>query len=104
MHDHVQLVALEARLAGESLVAMIVAAVMIAVLLASAWLGLMTAAVFALIGLGVAGSLAVLLAVAANLVVALMLYRLIRRKSRHLQLPGTMRSLRSVTSDSGTSA
>jgi uncharacterized membrane protein YqjE len=103
VHDQMRLATLEARLAGESLVAMLIAGIMIAILLASAWLGVMTAAVLVLIGLGVAGSVAILLAIAVNLVVALILYRVIRHKSRHLQFAGTLRSLRSLRSDSGAS-
>jgi hypothetical protein len=44
-HDRFRLAALETQRAGKSLVAMIVAGVMVAGLLSSAWLGLMAAAV-----------------------------------------------------------
>ena len=103
VQDQVQLATLEARLAGESLVAMIVAGIMMAVLLASAWLGLLAAAVVGLIGIGVMVGVAVLLTVAVNLAGALVLYRVIRHKGRHLQFPGTIRSLRSVSPDLGIS-
>lgn len=73
---------------------MIAAGVMVAALLVSAWLGLMVAAVLWLISIGVVAGIAMLLAVAANLVLALMLCYLIRRQSRHLQFPATLRSLR----------
>ena len=52
-HDRFRLAALETQRAGESLVAMIVAGVMVAVLLSSAWLGLMAAAVLGLVEHGV---------------------------------------------------
>ena len=97
-HDQLALAALETRLAGKSLVTMIAAGVMVAVLLVSAWLGLVGAVVLWLTGIGVVASIAILLAVAANLLLALILYDMIRRQSRHLQFPATLRSLRPVRS------
>lgn len=93
LHDRLTLAALETRLAGESLVTMVAAGVMVAVLLVSAWLGLMGAIVLWLINIGVMASIAMLVAVAANLVFALILYEVIRRQSRHLQFPATLNSL-----------
>ncbi|TAL42515.1 MAG: phage holin family protein [Methylovulum sp.] len=92
-HDHFRLAALETRRAGESLVTMIVAGVMVAVLLNAAWLGLVAAAVLGLIEHGVAASNAILLAVACNLLLALIFYGLIRHKSHYLQFPAFLRSL-----------
>jgi uncharacterized membrane protein YqjE len=92
-HDRLRLAALETRRAGESLVSMIIAGVMVAFLLSSAWLGLMAAAVLGLIDKGVVASSAILLAVAFNLLIALILCRVMRRKSRYLQFPATLRSL-----------
>jgi len=93
-HEQLALAALEMRLAGKSLVTMIAAGMMVAVLLISAWLGLVTAVVLWLITLGAAASVALLVVVVANLICALALYGLIRRQSRHLQFPATRRSLR----------
>jgi len=92
-HDRFWLAALETRRAGESLVSMIMAGVMVAFLLSSAWLGLMAAAVLGLIANGVMASSAILLAVAFNLLLALILCLVMRRKSRYLQFPATLRSL-----------
>jgi hypothetical protein len=92
-HDRFWLAALETRRAGESLVSMIMAGVMVAFLLSSAWLGLMAAAVLGLIDNGVMASSAILLAVACNLLLVLLLCRVLRRKSRYLQFPATLRSL-----------
>ena len=92
-HDRLLLAALETRRAGESLVSMLVTGVMIAVLMSSAWLGLMAVAVLGLIESGVVASSAILLAVAANLLLVLILFRVVRRKSRSLQFPATLRSL-----------
>lgn len=95
-HDQLTLAALETKLAGKSLVTMIAAGLMVAVLLVSAWLGLVAAAVLWLISMGVVASIAMLLAVAANLGMAWVLYQVIRRQSHHLQFPATLRSLRPV--------
>jgi hypothetical protein len=89
-HDRFWLAALETRRAGESLVSMITAGVMVAFLLSSAWLGLMAAAVLGLIANGVMASSAILLAVAFNLLLALILCLVMRRKSRYLQFPATL--------------
>lgn len=93
-HDHLHLAALETRLAGESLVKMIMAGVMVAVLLVTAWLGLVGAIIMLLINSGVIAGIAMLLVVGLNLFVAYLLYGLIRRKSRYLKWPATIRSLR----------
>jgi hypothetical protein len=98
LHDELTLVALETRLAGQSLVTMIAAGLGIAVLLVTAWLGLMGAAVLWLSSIGVRVSLAILVAVAANLGFAGILYQLIRRQSRHLQFSATLRTLHSMLS------
>ena len=98
-HEQLTLVALETRLAGRSLVTMIAGGLAVAILLVSAWLGLMSAVVLSLIELGVAASIALLVVVAANLIFALILYRYVRRQSRYLQFPATLRSLRPVPSE-----
>jgi hypothetical protein len=92
-HDRFRLAALETQRAGDGLVMMIVAGLMIAFLLSSAWLGLMAAAVVELVGYGIAVSSAILLAVAFNLLLALILRCVIRCKRRYLQFPATLRSL-----------
>lgn len=91
--DHFRLAALEAQQAGESLVVMIKTAIIVAALLSSAWMGLMSAAVAMLVEHGVAVSSAILLAVAANLLLALLLCSVIRRNSRYLRFPATLRGL-----------
>jgi hypothetical protein len=98
-HNRLQLVALETRRAGESLVVMIIAGVMVAVLLNGAWLGLVIAVVQMLIEQGIVASRAILLAVAVNLVLALILCRLIRRKSHYLQFPALLSSLAKHTDE-----
>lgn len=95
-HDQFQLATLELKLAGESLVMMIAAAVMAAVLVVSAWLGLVAAAVVGLIDVGLEPITALLLGVGFNIAGALLLVVLIRRRSRYLQFPATRRSLSPV--------
>jgi uncharacterized membrane protein YqjE len=92
-HGRLRLAALETRRAGESLVAMVAAGVMLAILLGGAWLGLLAAAALWLVGHGASAAGAVLLAVAVNGLAALCLCALIRHKSRHLKFPATLRSL-----------
>jgi len=92
-HGHLRLAALEAQQAGESLVVMMVAGVVLAIVLGGGWLGLLAAAVLWLAGHGASASGAVLLAVAVNGLAALCLCGLIRHKSRHLRFPATLRSL-----------
>jgi len=92
-HGRLRLAALEAQRAGESLVAMIVAGLLLAILLGGAWLGLLAAAVLRLVEQGATPSSAVLLAVALNGLATLVLCALIRQKSRYLRFPATLRSL-----------
>ena len=95
--DRLSLAALETRRAGESLVTMIVTGVMIAVLLVSAWLGVVAAAIMVLIDAGVIAYLAILIGVGANALVARMLYVVVRRKSRLLLWAASIRSLNSAS-------
>jgi len=101
IHDRFRLAALETQRAGQSFVAMIMAGVMIAVLLNGAWLGLLAAGVFWLVDNGVAASSAILLAVALNLLLALILFGVIRHKRRSLKFPATLRSLQPLPRSAG---
>lgn len=92
-HDRLQLAALETQRAGLSLVAMLVAGIMIAVLLNTAWLGLVAAAVLGMLENGIAASSVILLAVAGNLLLVLILTAVIRHKSHYLKFPALLRSL-----------
>ena len=94
-HDYVVLAALETKRAGQSLVVMVAAGVMMAILLISAWLGLVAAGVIGMIAAGMATWLALLIAVVANLLVAAGLYGVIHYKRRDLAFPATVRNLRS---------
>lgn len=92
-HGRFRLAALETQQAGRSLVAMTVAGLMVAILLSSAWLGLVAAAVLGLVENGMLASSAILLAVALNFLAALILCAVIGHKSRYLRFPATTRSL-----------
>ena len=94
LHDHLQLAALETRRAAESLVAMIITGVIVAVLLMGAWLGMMVAVVLMLIEHGMVASTAILLAIAVNLTLALLLCGVMRDKSHYLQFPSLLGSLK----------
>jgi hypothetical protein len=98
LHDQVSLLSNEAQLAARSLTEMVAAAVGIGVLLVSAWLGLLTAGIFALIGLGLPPIVAMLVAAALNLAALLVPYEVIRRKSRNLSFSATRRTLRPAAS------
>lgn len=95
VHDRLRLAALETQQAGKSLVSMIISGVIIALLLVSAWLGLLSALILWLIELGVMASVAIFLGVIANLLLAVFLAYSIRRQSRHLGWPASLRSLHS---------
>jgi hypothetical protein len=96
LQNRLQLAVLETRRAGESLVTMIMAGVMIAVLLNGAWLGIVFAGIQILIEQGMVASTAILLVVVVNLFIALLLYGVIRRKSHYLQFPALLTSLQAV--------
>lgn len=94
LHDRLELAALETKFTAQNLVGMIATGVMVAVLLVSAWLGLFGALVLWLIHLGLMASVAMLLGVVVNLVLAAFLYRSILRQSQNLGWPATLRSLK----------
>ena len=101
-HDRLELAALETQRAGESLVAMVVAGMLVAGLVFSAWLGVLGAALLALTSRGVmATDSALLLAVALNLAIALVLWRHIGRLSHDLRFPANGRSLEPAASQRG---
>lgn len=93
-HSQVRLAALETRQAGESLISIIAMGLIAGGLVFATWLALVGAVMLALMERGLMNaSTASLLAMAANLLVALVLIAAIRRKSRHLLLSATVNSL-----------
>lgn len=95
--DQLRLAALETRLAGISLVTMIAAGVIVAVLLVSAWLGLIAAVILLLVGTGLTIGVALALGVAANLLLALLLANMIRIKSENLLWSATLGNRQGVS-------
>jgi hypothetical protein len=93
-HDRLLIAGLETQQAVLSLVSMVMAGIVVAGSLFGAWLGLLVAAGFGLVENGVTASSAILLAVALNLLLALVLVRVIRHQSHWLKFPATLRSLR----------
>lgn len=94
VHDQLQLAGLELRLAAHSLMTMIAAAVSIGALLVVAWLALMGAAGLGLMKLGLEPALALLVLAALTLVLVGLLRAVIRRRSRDLGLPASLRALK----------
>ena len=99
-HDRLKISALETQRAGESLVAMVVAGMLVAGLVLGAWLGVLGTAILALTRLGVmATGSALLLAVGLNLAITLVLWRHIGHLSHDLRFPANGRSLEPAASE-----
>jgi hypothetical protein len=100
IHDHLRLATLETKLVAESLVSMVATSVAVVLLLVTAWLGLVSAAVVFMVEMELPISGAILIAVLFNVVIALLLGVAIRRQVSHLQWPATLRSLRPSSAES----
>lgn len=100
IHDHLQLAALEVRLASRSLMIMISFACCIGGLLVLVWLGLMAAVALSLIDGGFHLVLVILLVTALTSGLVLLLFGLIRRRSRDLGFPATLGNLMPSARDS----
>jgi uncharacterized membrane protein YqjE len=92
-HEHLRLVALEARRAGRSLAWLLIYAILAGGLSLGAWAGALAALVVWLIGAGLPASGALLIAALLNIGAAGLCVLAIRRHSRHLGFPATVRSL-----------
>lgn len=94
-HVSFRLFALEAQRAGMSLVTMVIAGLLIAILLSVVWLGLVAAAMLTLkyYDLVTDDIKLILLAVLINALMVLVLTVVIRSKSFYLRFPATIRSL-----------
>lgn len=99
VQDQVKLAALETKQAGSTLITMVALGVGAAILLFSAWLGLMGAAVLFIVERGMMmGSTALALAVGFNLILALVLIFILYRCSGRIAFPATTRSLKALLS------
>lgn len=92
-HDQFRLIALEVRQACSRFAFMVALAIMAVSLAATAWLGLVAAAVFWMIDLGVSPAGALLAAVVANLAGAISCALLLRRHAREIPFAATLRSM-----------
>jgi len=92
-YDHLRLAALEAQRAGQSLAWLLIYGVLIGVLMLSAWACAIAALMLWLTASGLPASAALLLAALLNSIAAGGFALAIRRRSRDLGFPATLRSL-----------
>ncbi len=93
-YDHMELAALEAQRAVDGIVKMLVGAVLVSVLAATAWIALVAGGVVWITDAGISWGLALLIAAAANVVVAVGLAFWIRAQLPELVFSATLRQLR----------
>ncbi|SCX22369.1 hypothetical protein SAMN05216379_11849 [Nitrosomonas eutropha] len=93
--NHLKLAVLEIELAGKSLIVMVIAGLMMGILLSFAWIGLIATLVLTLAEYDVVENniIQILLAVALNLLAAIILWGIILGKSRYLRFTATLRSI-----------
>ncbi len=94
VQDHALLALLEVQRAGISLVKIIIAGIIISILVVSAWMALVAAAVVWAIGAGASFGLAILIAALANIAVAVGLAFWARSQVPDLLFAATLRQLR----------
>lgn len=97
--NFVELVTLEARRAGLTLMWMVALGAMAAMLAVTAWLGLMVAFALWLVSAGIAAAGAIALVASVNLLAALGIGFSCIMLSRNLLFPATRRQLKSHSSD-----
>ena len=94
VQDHALLAVLELQRAGISLVKMIAAGIVISILIVSAWMGLVAAAVVWAVGAGASWGLALLVAAIVNIAVAVGLAFWAKSQIPDLLFAATLRQLR----------
>lgn len=92
--NHALLAVLELQRAGISLVKMVAAAIIISILIVSAWMGLVAAAVVWAVGAGANWGVALLIAAIANIVVAVGIAFWAKSQIPDLLFAATLRQLR----------
>ena len=97
LKDHIELALLETQRAGKSAVNMLIYAIAAALLLVTAWLGVLAALVVGLAASGLHPGWGILIVVGLNLGGVFALYLMIRSNSENLRFPATVRSLKSDT-------
>lgn len=93
-HDHAELAVLEAQRAGHTLVRSIIAAVVISVLVATAWLGVIAAIVVWMTDAGISWPVALLIGAAACLVTAGVIGWWVVKNADEMMFSATLRQLR----------
>lgn len=91
--ERAKLVALELRLAGMNLLRLVIYAVIVAILVVTAWLGLMGGVVVGFMSVGLHWALALGLGIAINLAVAAWLVRSMVKMIERVGLPASLRSI-----------
>ena len=99
VQDHALLALLELQRAGISLVKMVAAGIIISILIVSAWMGLVAAAVVWAIGEGANWGLAILIAALVNIAVAVGLAFWAKSQIPDLLFAATLRQLRKDVPD-----
>lgn len=94
VQDHALLAVLELQRAGISLVKMVAAGIVISILVVSAWMGLVAAAVAWAVGAGASWGLAILVAALVNIAVAVGLAFWAKSQIPDLLFAATLRQLR----------
>lgn len=100
-HDHLELAVLETRLSVITLLRMATLAVVTGLVLVSAWLSLVGAAIVGLTGIGLEPVFAMLLLAVINLLFALACWLRIRRLTRGLGWPATQRAIKPAPATAG---
>jgi hypothetical protein len=95
--DHALLAVLEVHRAGLALAKILAAGVMIAVLVVTAWMGLVSSVVVWAVGSGASWWVALLVAALANIALAVLLGFWVKARVPELMLAGTIRQLRGET-------
>jgi uncharacterized membrane protein YqjE len=93
-NDHAELAVLEAQRAGQTLVRTLVAAVVIAVLAATAWLGIVAAVIVWITEAGVSWPVALLIGAVACLAVAGGIAWWVMKHAEEMMFSATLRQLR----------
>jgi len=94
LQDHALLAVLEAQRAGVSLIKIIIAGIVISILVVSAWMGLVAAAIGGAVGAGANWALAVLIAALVNIALAVGLAFWAKKQVPDLLFSATLRQLR----------
>jgi hypothetical protein len=94
VHDHLELVTLEARLSINTLLRMAVVSIVTALVLVSAWLALVGSAALGLMAVGVPPAFSLLFVAGANFLLAIIGWQRIQKMSQWLGWPATQRAIK----------